>query len=73
MRKCDGFFFNTRYTKEINNTTDAISRIDSWKEIDKDRFPYIEDNRDIDDDSVEVNKETWETNALENKVYIIIK
>ena len=52
-RKCDGFLFNTVFARGIDNTTDAISRIKDWEEFDKDRFPSVDDNKDMDDNSVQ--------------------
>ena len=54
-RKCDGFIFQTVYGCGIDNTTDAISRIKDWSGKDPDRLDSVEDSRDIDDDSNEVN------------------
>ena len=54
-RKCDGFIFQTGYGRGIDNTTDAISRIKDWSNNDPDRLDSVEDSRDIDDDSNEVN------------------
>merc|ERR1739842_54532 len=50
-RKCDGFVFQTLYGRGIDNTADAISRIEDWSKTDQDRFPQ-------DDDSIEVNNVT---------------
>ena len=33
-RKCDGFIFKTLYGKGIDNTSDAISRIEDWSKTD---------------------------------------
>ena len=66
-RKCDGFIFKTGYGRGIDNTCDAISRIKDWTENDKDRLPSVEDSRDIDDTSMEVNlTESLNTSDLQN-------
>ena len=54
-RKCDGFIFQTGYGRGIDNTADAISRIEEWSKIDKDRMDSVDDHKDIDDDSIGVN------------------
>ena len=54
-RKCDGFIVQTDYGRGIDSTTDAISRIKDWSGNDPDRLESVEDSRDIDDDSNEVN------------------
>merc|ERR1712237_22440 len=54
-RKCDGFIFQKGYGRGIDNTTDAISRIKGWSKTDPERLESVEDSRDIDDDSTEVN------------------
>merc|ERR1712105_424075 len=54
-RKCDGFIFQTGYGRGIDNTTDAISRIKGWSKKDPERLESVEDSKDIDDDSTEVN------------------
>ena len=69
-RKCDGYIFKTFYARGIDNTTDAILRINNWESKDEDRFQTEEDNRDSDDNSLlieeekKVKKETWETISL---------
>ena len=40
----------------MDNTTDAISRIQDWSKTDQDRLGSVEDSKDIDDDSIEINK-----------------
>ena len=45
-RKCEDFRFTTHYGKGSDNLTDAISRIESWSEKDKDRFPAVSDHED---------------------------
>ena len=54
-RKCDGFIFQTGYGRGIDNTADAISRIEEWGRTDIDRFESVNDHTDIDDDSIEVH------------------
>ena len=54
-RKCDGFIFKTIYARGVDNTTDAISRIKGWEEHDSDRFQPVEDNKDLDDSSIQIN------------------
>ena len=54
-RKCDGFTFQTLYGKGIDNTSDAISRIEDWSKTDPDRFGTVNDHTDLDDDSISVN------------------
>ena len=54
-RKTDGFIFQTGYGRGIDNTTDAISRIKGWSKKDPERLESVEDSKDIDDDSTEVN------------------
>ena len=54
-RKCDGFIFGTGYDRGIDNTSDAISRIKGWSKKDPERLESVEDTKDIDDDSAEVN------------------
>ena len=54
-RKCDGFLFKIGYGKGVDNTTDAISRIQDWSKEDPDRLAPVEDSIDIDDDSPEVH------------------
>ena len=39
----------------MDNTSDAISRIKNWSSVDKDRLKPVEDSRDVDDNSTEVN------------------
>ena len=45
-RKCEDFQFTTHYGKGSDNLADAISRIESWSEKDKDRFPTVSDHED---------------------------
>ena len=59
-RKCDGFIFKCIYARGIENTTDAISRIESWEEHDSDRLPSVDDNKDADDNSVQILREEKE-------------
>ena len=59
-RKCDGFIFQCIYARGIENTTDAISRIKSWEEHDSDRLPSVDDNKDADDNSIQILKEEKE-------------
>ena len=54
-RKCDGYIFQTGYGRGIDNTADAISRIEEWGKADNDRFETVNDHTDIDDDSIEIN------------------
>ena len=54
-RRCDGYIFQTGYGQGIDNTTDAISRIEEWGKTDIDRFETVNDQTDIDDDSIEIN------------------
>ena len=51
-RKCDDFIFKTGYGRGMDNTADAISRIKGWSLEDPERLPSVDDNRDIDDDSI---------------------
>ena len=51
-RKCDGYIFQTGYGRGIDNTADAISRIEEWGKTDKDRFETVNEHTDIDDDSI---------------------
>merc|ERR1711984_45200 len=51
----DGFIFQTGYGRGVDNTTDAISRIKGWSKKDPERLESVEDSKDIDDDSTEVN------------------
>ena len=37
-RKCDGFIFKMCYAKGVDNTMDAIFKIEHWEYLDKDRF-----------------------------------
>ena len=68
-RKCDGFIFQTGYGRGIENTTDAISRIKGWSKEDPDRLESVEDSRDIDDDSNEVNiTDCINSSDLENMI-----
>ena len=54
----------------MDNTSDAISRIKGWSEIDKDRLESIEDSRDIDDTSMDANlTQTLNTTDLENVIF----
>ena len=55
-RNCDGFIFQTGYGRGIDNTTDAISRIKEWNKKDDDRMGSVDDHRDIDDDSIDINQ-----------------
>ena len=54
-RKCDGFLFKIGYGRGVDNTTDALSRIQDWSKKDPERIEPVEDSRDIDDDSTEVH------------------
>jgi hypothetical protein len=54
-RKCDGYTFQTLYGRGIDNTSDAISRIEDWSKTDPDRFGTVNDHTDIDDDSMNIN------------------
>ena len=68
-RKCDGFIFQTGYGRGIDNTADAISRIEEWSKINKDRMDSVDDHKDIDDDSVGVNAtETVTIKDLQNVI-----
>ena len=70
----------TLYARGIDNTTDAISRIKDWEKYDSDRFPPVEDNKDTDDSSIQVNaiseaKRIWKElkgkNENSNKLEIL--
>ena len=54
-RKCDGFLFKIGYGRGVDNTTDALSRIQDWSKKDPERLEPVEDSRDIDDDSSKVH------------------
>ena len=51
----------------IDNTADAISRIEEWSKIDKDRMDSVDDHIDIDDDSIGVNA----TEIASKKIYMM--
>ena len=53
-RKCDGFLFKIGYGRGVDNTTDALSRIQDWSKKDPERLDPVEDSIDIDDDSTDV-------------------
>ena len=55
-----GFIFKTLYARGIDNTTDAISRIENWESYDSDRFQTVEDYRDMDDNSPLTDAESVE-------------
>ena len=78
-RKCDGFIFKCIYARGIENTTDAISRIETWEEYDSDRLPSVDDNKDADDNSIQLKREEKKRtinklkkyNANSNKLMIL--
>ena len=53
-RKCDGFIFKTGYSKGLENTTDALSRIQDWSSIDPERLESVDDFTDSDDNQFQI-------------------
>ena len=69
-RKCDGFIFKTLYGKGIDNTSDAISRIEDWSKTDQDRFGTVNDHTEVDDDSIGINNvEVLIKNDFEDAIF----
>ena len=59
----------SNYGCGIDNTTDAISRIKDWSGNDPDRFESVEDSRDIDDESNDINLTEFINNSnLDNMI-----